>query len=64
MRTSARPLAGQTALLLSTAKIEDEEETGRATATKERKSRCTTFSHSLGQEQPLTCHAALSAKRS
>jgi hypothetical protein len=42
MRTSARPLAGQTALLLSTAKIEDEEETGRATATKERKSRCTT----------------------
>jgi len=42
MRASARPSAGQTALLLSMAKIEDEEETGRTTATKERKSRCTT----------------------
>ena len=42
MRTSARPSADQTALLLSKAKIEDEEEPGRATAKKERKSRCTT----------------------
>jgi hypothetical protein len=42
MRASARPSAGQTALLLSKAKIEDEEETGRAIAKKERKIRCTT----------------------
>ena len=42
MRTSARPSADQTALLLSKAKIEDEEDPGRATAKKERKSRCTT----------------------
>ena len=42
MRTSARPSPAQTALLLSKAKIEDEEEPGRATAKKERKSRCTT----------------------
>jgi hypothetical protein len=42
MRTSARPSPAQTALLLSKAKIEDEEEPARATAKKERKSRCTT----------------------
>jgi hypothetical protein len=36
MRASARPSAGQTALLLS--KIEDEEETGRAIARKSEKS--------------------------
>jgi hypothetical protein len=42
MRASARPSAGQTGLLPSKAKIEDEEKTGRAIATKERKIRCTT----------------------
>jgi len=50
MRTSARPSADQTALLLSKAKIEDEEEPGRATAKKERKSRCTTGRRSAARE--------------
>ena len=42
MRTPARPAAGQTALLLSSGKIQDEEEPVELPPTKERKTRCTT----------------------